>query len=106
MKSYSAKKPDENSTEKKLEKCSMPKEKLPITDICASSALDAILRSEVELKISIPLARCEGADYVSEKTTGTDLPPEIQVISRLMLHCYLYQECSVILEQVAARSTF
>ena len=79
MKSYTAKKPDENDTERRIEECAMPKERLPITEICASSALDALLQSEVKLKVSFPVARCEGADYVSEKTTGTDLPPEFQV---------------------------
>ena len=81
MKSYVPKKTEEKEkNEEGSSSNEIPKEKLPISVICASSALDELLEgSRSDPKISCPVPRCEGADYVSEKTTGTDLPPEIQV---------------------------
>ena len=80
MKTYVAKKSEENEAERKNAEELIPKEKLPIDEICSSSALDDLLaKSRLDLKVSYPIPRCEGADFVSEKTTGTDLPPEIQV---------------------------
>ena len=81
MKTYVAKRSEENEAERKNAKELIPKEKLrPIDKICSSSALDDLLaKSRLDLKVCYPIPRCEGADFVSEKTTGTDLPPEIQV---------------------------
>jgi hypothetical protein len=78
MKSYVPKAPDTKVTEAKEEPVS--KEKLPITDICKSAALDEFLDSpKIGLNISYPLPKCEGVDFVSEKAAESDLPLEIQV---------------------------
>ena len=80
MKSYVPKKTEEKEKNEESSSNQLSKEKIPISVICASSALDELLEgSRSNLKVSFPVPRCEGADYVSEKTTGTDLPPEIQV---------------------------
>jgi hypothetical protein len=80
MKTYVAKKSEENEAERKNVEELISKEKLPIDEICSSATLDDLLvKSQLDLKVSYPIPRCEGADFVSEKTTGTDLPPEIQV---------------------------
>lgn len=81
MKTYVAKKSEDNEAEKKkAEELFYEVKKRPINEICSSSRLDALLaRSHYDLMCSYPIPRCAGADFVSEKTTGTDLPPEIQV---------------------------
>ena len=80
MKSYVPKKTEEKEKNEEEASSSISREKLSISVICASSALDELLEgSRSQLKSSFPVPRCEGADFISEKTTGTDLPPEIQV---------------------------
>ena len=97
MKSYVPRAPEAKDVEAQEP---VSKEKLPISEICQSSALDAFLESpKIGLTIKYPLPRCEGADFVSEKTTGSDLPPELQVgtswllirNTRLMTQVFWYE---------------
>ena len=78
MKSYVPRAPEPKDLEGQEP---VTKEKLPISEICQSSTLDTFLESsQVGLMVKCPLPRCEGADFVSEKSsTSCDLPPELQV---------------------------
>ena len=52
----------------------------PIGNACSSNNLDKVLNNEnIELKVSYKVPESEGAKYVSEKTTGMELPIEDQV---------------------------
>ncbi len=50
----------------------------PVSTVCASQKLDEIFKGGKDLKVSYEVPRLEGVDFVSERTTGMDPPPEEQ----------------------------
>lgn len=82
MRSYVPKKPDGSDMDgKEDDEPTTSKEKLPMANICSSTALDSFLESsKADLKVSYPIPRCEGAEFISEKSTRSDLPIEFQVL--------------------------
>ena len=47
----------------------------PINEVCASENLEKVLQEGVELKVSYKVPESEAAKYVSDKTTGMEIPP-------------------------------
>ena len=55
----------------------------PIQEVCASQKLEEVLHDpNVELKVSYKVPESEAAKYVSEKTTGMEMPPEAQFVGK------------------------
>lgn len=55
----------------------------PIQEVCASQKLEEVLDDpNVELKVSYKVPESEAAKYVSEKTTGMEMPPEAQFVGK------------------------
>ena len=51
----------------------------PIGTVCSSDKLDEVL-TKGDLKVSYKVPECEAVKYVSDKTTGMELPPVDQVV--------------------------
>ncbi len=47
---------------------------VPISAVCSSQTLDQFLEGPTDLNVSYNVAKNSGVDYVSEKTTGMELP--------------------------------
>ena len=55
----------------------------PIQEVCASQKLEQVLDDpNVELKVSYKIPESEAAKYVSEKTTGMEMPPEAHFVGK------------------------